>query len=61
LLGGDGDALRRGLHGDRVYPLGGFRAGGADLDRVTGEVAQEARGHLRAAGVMASMIIPDGD
>ena len=52
-VGGDVDA-DLGHRGDRggVDPVGGLGAGRADLDRVAGEVAQPAGGHLRPAGVV---------
>jgi hypothetical protein len=52
-LGVDVDALlshrvyRRG-----VYLVGGFGAGGTDLDSTFGQVGQVAGSHLRAAGVV---------
>lgn len=53
LLGGDVDAeLRHRGHGDRVDLVRGLGAGGQDLDPVAGQVAEEARGHLRAPGVV---------
>ena len=38
--------------GDGVDLVGGRGSGGADLDAVAGEVAQQAGGHLGAAGVV---------
>jgi hypothetical protein len=40
------------IHGNRVDPVGGLGAGGADLDGVTGELPQPTGGHLGPARIV---------
>jgi hypothetical protein len=53
LLGGDVDAvLRHRGDSDGVDLVGGFGAGGTDLDGTTGKVGEISGGHLGPAGVV---------